>query len=68
MPPDVLDKIFDPFFTTKRGSGGSGLGMHILYNLITQKLGGSVTCKSTPGEGIEFAITIPDTDAKGEAA
>lgn len=68
VPPDVLEKIFEPFFTTKRGSGGSGLGMHILYNLITQKLGGAVACESTPGEGITFTITLPEACAKGEAA
>jgi PAS domain S-box-containing protein len=56
---EVLNKIFDPFFTTSRGSGGSGLGMNIVYNLITQKLCGTVTCASEPGEGITFNITIP---------
>lgn len=59
MESHVVEKIFEPFFTTKRGSGGSGLGMHILYNLITQSLKGSVTCKSKPGEGTQFAISFP---------
>jgi signal transduction histidine kinase len=40
--------MFDPFFTTKRGQGGSGLGMHIVYNLVTQLLRGSITCESEP--------------------
>src|SRR5262249_52445188 len=40
IPNDILPRIFDPFFTSKRGSGGSGLGLHIVYNLITQKLKG----------------------------
>lgn len=55
----IRSKIFDPFFTTKRGSGGSGLGLHILYNLVTQTLGGGVVCESAPGEGATFTITLP---------
>ncbi len=54
-----LTKIFDPFFTTKRSSGGTGLGMNIVYNLITRTLHGSIDCKSEPGNGIEFIIQIP---------
>jgi len=59
MSPGTAKKIFDPFFTTKRGQGGSGLGMHIVYNLVTQKLKGQIECVSNPGEGAEFTITIP---------
>ena len=59
MDEDVSAKIFEPFFTTKRGSGGSGLGMHILYNQVTQTLGGSIDLHSTPGKGTAFDITIP---------
>ncbi|WP_425070138.1 PAS domain-containing sensor histidine kinase [Roseibium sp.] len=59
VSPDVLNRIFDPFFTTKRGSGGSGLGMHIVYNLVTRKLGGTVVCDSVPEEGISVHITVP---------
>lgn len=59
MEADVQSKIFDPFFTTKRGSGGSGLGMHILYNQVTQTLGGSIDLHSSPGRGTAFEITIP---------
>ena len=58
MPPDVLARIFDPFFTTKRGSGGTGLGMQIVYNLVTQQLGGSIVVQSAPGEGTTFAIEV----------
>lgn len=61
MPAGVSAKIFEPFFTTKRGSGGSGLGMHILYNQITGTLGGAVKLKSKLGEGATFEITIPIT-------
>lgn len=59
MNDDVQSKMFDPFFTTKRGSGGSGLGMHILYNQVTQTLGGSIDFHSAPGCGTAFEITIP---------
>ncbi len=54
-----LSKIFDPFFTTRRGSGGSGLGMHIVYNLVTQTLAGSITCSSEPDKGTTFDLEFP---------
>jgi signal transduction histidine kinase/purine-cytosine permease-like protein len=59
IPPEHLGKIFEPFFTTKRGQGGSGLGLHIVYNLVTQKLGGTIQCQSQPGKGTKFAIELP---------
>lgn len=59
MDQETLGKIFDPFFTTKRSHGGTGLGMHILYNLVTQTLGGQMECTSTPGEGVIFIIQLP---------
>ncbi len=59
MNPGTVNKIFDPFFTTKRGKGGSGLGMHIVYNLVTQKLNGHIECTSVPNEGVAFKISIP---------
>lgn len=56
---EVAEKIFDPFFTTSRGKGSTGLGMHTLYNIITQLLGGSITC--IPSEqGIFFQIILKD--------
>ena len=54
-----LKKIFDPFFTTNRKSG-TGLGLHIVYNLVTQKLMGKIEVQSTLGRGAEFTISIPD--------
>lgn len=59
MGAEVLAKIYDPFFTTKRGAGGSGLGLHIVYNLITQTLKGNIDCRSQPGRGTTFAIQWP---------
>jgi signal transduction histidine kinase len=59
MPREVIDKIFNPFFTTKRGNGGTGLGMHIVYNIVTQKLKGSVKCESEPNNGCRVVIQWP---------
>lgn len=53
------NKIFEPFFTTKRGAGGSGLGMHITYNLVTSTLKGKIACTSEPDHGAEFVMVFP---------
>ncbi len=55
----ILQKIFDPFFTTNREQGGSGLGLNIAHNLVTQRLKGTIICNSTAGKGVEFIIAIP---------
>jgi len=60
IPADILPKIFDPFFTTNM-QVGTGLGMHILFNIVTQKLGGTVTCESEVGQGTVFTINIAVT-------
>jgi ligand-binding sensor domain-containing protein/signal transduction histidine kinase len=60
MSDDVRRHIFDPFFTTRRGQGGSGLGMHIVYNLATQMLGGSIECETAPGKGARFTLRLPE--------
>lgn len=54
-----LGKIFDPFFTTKRGQGGTGLGLNIVYNIVTQEYGGNIKCISEPGKGTTFIIKFP---------
>jgi signal transduction histidine kinase len=59
IPDDILPKIFDPFFTTRRSSGGSGLGLHIAYNLVTQKLHGRIGCDSKVGTGTKFWLSLP---------
>lgn len=59
IPPEHLDKIFHPFFTTARDRGGSGLGLHIVYNLVTQSLMGTVEVKSQVGKGTEFKLVLP---------
>ena len=55
----MIDKIYDPFVTTARGSGGTGLGMYIIYNLIINRLKGTITCNSSLGHGCEFIIKFP---------
>jgi len=57
-----INKIFEPFYTTKRGQGGSGLGMSIVYNLVTQKLGGTIECCSEPNVSTTFMMHIPPID------
>lgn len=55
----IKSRIFEPFTTTKRGSGGSGLGMHLVYNLVTQALDGHINVESELGNGVKFDITFP---------
>lgn len=62
IPEDNLGHVFEPFFSTARGQGGSGLGLHIVYNLVTQRLGGTIRCESTLGSGTRFIIEIPSTN------
>jgi signal transduction histidine kinase len=59
MTQHVLDNIFEPFFTTKRNSGGTGLGMNIVYNIICQKLEGTIKIESELEHGSKFYITLP---------
>ena len=59
ITPQNLSKIFEPFFTTKRGQGGTGLGLHIIYNLVTQKLKGTISCESQVEKGTRFLIEFP---------
>lgn len=59
IPEHLCKRIFDPFVTTKRGQGGSGLGMHLVYNLVTQALNGSISVTSEEGHGVEFQILFP---------
>ncbi|NQY93027.1 MAG: HAMP domain-containing histidine kinase [Campylobacteraceae bacterium] len=54
-----LPKVFDLFFTTQRDNGGTGLGLNIVYNIITSNLNGSIKCESTQNEGTVFNMSIP---------
>ena len=59
MSESVARRVFDPFFTTKLGSGGSGLGLYIVYNLTTAVLGGTIKLSSAPGKGVLFELLLP---------
>lgn len=59
VDPEILHKVFEPFVTTKRGLGGTGLGTSIVYNLVTHKLKGKISCTSEPNQGCHFDIKIP---------
>jgi signal transduction histidine kinase len=59
IPAAHLPKIFDAFFTTGGGSGGIGLGLNIVYRIVTKQLNGKIDCQSTEGQGTTFVITIP---------
>ncbi|MEL7507385.1 MAG: ATP-binding protein [Cyanobacteria bacterium J06554_1] len=61
IPNEIQHRIFDPFFTTKAVGKGTGLGMSISYQIITEKHGGILTCHSQPGQGTEFIIQVPTT-------
>jgi signal transduction histidine kinase len=59
LDEETLKWHFDAFFTTRRGKGGNGLGTHIMYNLVTQTLGGKIEAFSEPEQGLRYVITIP---------
>ncbi|NER35285.1 MAG: AAA family ATPase [Oscillatoria sp. SIO1A7] len=59
MPEEVRSKLFKAFFTTKPEGKGTGLGLSISYQIVTEKHGGTLKCKSAPGQGAEFIIEIP---------
>ncbi len=59
MTEEVRQRAFDPFFTTRRSEGGTGLGLHIIHNLVTQSLGGRLQLESAPGRGTTIRIVLP---------
>ena len=61
MTEEVKRRAFDPFFTTARGRGGTGLGLHIVHNIVTNRLGGRVTITSEVGRGVRFRMVLPTT-------
>lgn len=59
IAPEHLPRVFDPFFTTRLGQGGSGLGLNIVYNIVTQMLGGTIRVESVLGQGACFILQVP---------
>lgn len=59
IAPEVQARIFEPFYTTARAKGSTGLGLHIVFNIITHTLGGTITCCSAPGHGTMFQVRAP---------
>lgn len=59
MDEHTRARVFEPFFTTSRKSGGSGLGLSIVYNLVTRTLGGKIEVASEPDKGTTFTVTVP---------
>ncbi|MDX1755695.1 MAG: ATP-binding protein [Marinobacter sp.] len=59
IPESCQHRVFDPFFTTKMGKGGSGLGLNLVYTLVTGVLGGEVSLTSAPGEGCCIELKLP---------
>ena len=68
MSSKTLHQIYDPFFTTKMGQGGSGLGMNIVYNIVTGVLRGTIHIESEPGHGTLIVLTLPRTVEAEEVA
>jgi PAS domain S-box-containing protein len=68
MSEEVQRRVFDPFFTTKMGSGGTGLGMNIVYNIVTGVMGGRIAIESAPGHGTAIRITVPAFSPQKEQA
>jgi PAS domain S-box-containing protein len=59
IPESIADRIFEPFVTTRRGSGGTGLGLHIVFNIVNKVLGGAIRFTTGPRQGTSYTITIP---------
>ena len=59
IPPDIRDKLFQPFFTAKPPGEGTGLGLSMIYDIITQQHGGTISVDSRVGEYSEFTVRLP---------
>ena len=59
MSPEVKRQVFDPFFTTRRDQGSTGLGLHIVHNIVTNRLGGRINLETKPGAGTKIQIILP---------
>jgi len=68
IPPEHLDQVFKPFFTTRFGQGGSGMGLHLVYSMVRNVLGGEIELRSELGVGTTFTLTLPRTAPKDTSA
>jgi PAS domain S-box-containing protein len=68
MSLDVRRRAFDPFFTTRRDQGGTGLGLHIVYSIVTNRLGGRLDLDSEPGGGTRIQMILPRVAPLEQAA
>jgi signal transduction histidine kinase len=59
MKDEIRRQAFEPFFTTNRANGGSGLGLYITYNIVTQQMAGTIQILSSPKPGVQFQIDCP---------
>jgi signal transduction histidine kinase len=59
VSPELLARLFQPFVTSARESGHAGLGLAVVHTLVTDVLGGTITCSSQVGKGTKFVVTIP---------
>jgi len=59
MTSDIRKRAFDPFFTTRRNDGGTGLGLHIVYSIVTSRLGGQIHLQSEAGKGTQVQMILP---------
>lgn len=64
LDAEAMSQLFEPFYTTKRGDGGSGLGTHLVYNLVTAALHGRLEAKSEPNKGLAYLIKFPTQPPK----
>lgn len=68
IPQEHLGRIFDPFFTTRRGQGGTGLGLHIVFNIVTKQLGGTIAVRNGVPQGACFELAVPRVTPHAKSA
>jgi signal transduction histidine kinase len=68
MPPDIKRQAFDPFFTTRRHQGSTGLGLHIVHNIVVERLGGRLKLESGPGMGTIIRLILPRIAPSGRGS
>jgi PAS domain S-box-containing protein len=61
MTPEIKRQAFDPFFTTRRQYGATGLGLHVVHNIVVERLGGQINLESEAGQGTAVRLTLPRT-------